>query len=892
MSYIDLNAWVKFWNSSIDNPQHLFFSEHISTTSPLLLDKIDYLWENKKKGQKFFSFSRFETRLLRKNLRSTSPNAPENKLLSIPDLKYVIHLKKQLSNVLLPKLSRRELMLVAKYLRSVIGFYDSDALFTIARPLMLNHIDMTKSTNDKLVAYLIQCILRYLSSKYSFKYLKSLPQQRFTFMFINVRRKLVEIERVLPKHKDTIDKLMSMEQKMLGLTRHRIQSIENAQGLQSFLHALLTNDMAWKERMSITVWRLRHILKNNTDLKRISKKEVIENGELSLKVLNSLNICITTLQDEILNFITKNVILALLFKGHQSQIKTLSRTDTFVFLYSLILNEQFYRKEYPDYSHDFRYEVANSCYLSFIDSLSRKLTSKIKSELTDNELNQLKDVIAASALEETDGIDSDYFTCFIERLTSKFQFKLKMIEHINFLTKRVFYTIITSIKSDNPRLGNYDYYNLVVEKLFDSISRGNYFHLVVPPRVTTKDTESLLQSLFDEILLESPWYRVFFFIGNLDCNKKVRQLGDAVLYDAREWDFGETYRFDSGTLLASSVTTQFKSDSVFYDNSGSNTARRNSCRAFVDVQTKDPQTAIDDAKTSITTSVDTLVFTSSSEKGASGFEPQFPMYYQVINKKDGSIYSTANFPQSNILSIDTKYANIMMHYNKLLRSHTNNFRDQLVRSISLFRNGMKEQSVISKFIFYWIAIEQLLMESNKSKRKMKDMFISFMPRIVFTWDRVDGSYTINRYLNDILQGVKNDRTLSTKLMQNHVLNNWEDNPHVLLEDLDYLKMICVNTPLHSSVIGLEAYLTIGKKKYLKRIVHTRREFERIKLAILYSQRNYLVHKGLTTAQTKYFATTLGELSFELIHKFLLFGQYCKTLTNLEYESNRPFQKWP
>lgn len=282
-------------------------------------------------------------------------------------------------------------------------------------------------------------------------------------------------------------------------------------------------------------------------------------------------------------------------------------------------------------------EASLSALLTVTSHLTaKKVELKIGTSETDKLTNILDESISAEIRKSNNKVTS-YFSGHLCRVIGEFDFKRRIIEYTRDLFRNASPIVISTLGTNLLQVGQgtKSFVDNQLNKLREQFETGKYFGKI-PKYLNLMNIRKAFSLLVEELLSEEKLLRVHFLIGDMDCKGTVQKIDKVTIYDSRRWDFGEPDSFDHPSHPIRSLSEEFKSRSVMYeeftDSNGHYIGyQRNSARAFVDVYAKDPYAAIDNALGLVSEALDALVFASSAGSDI-GFKPQLPTFYQVVDR--------------------------------------------------------------------------------------------------------------------------------------------------------------------------------------------------------------------------------------------------------------------
>ena len=499
--------------------------------------------------------------------------------------------------------------------------------------------------------------------------------------------------------------------------------------------------------------------------------------------------------------------------------------------------------------------------------------------------------------------NSQKFTCrtsTLERVLSRFDSLTSFKKYMKALIRTIILNLRTSLHrlSESKDLNQFtntfqeEHLNLLHEELSKKVIVSRF-----PATISSKYAKSMFNKLFARFSIQKKRnWRVFFLLGDIDCRSRVLRIGEVTIYDARQWYFGETEAFDLDYDPKGAVGENFKTLYFSYETwkgeSRDIELRRNSARAYVEVKATDAYTAARNAEIRLNQVLDSLVFTFSSRNKVAGFKPQLPRAVEVTDLQSGNAsYQFSSRKISKMLEIDRENDKIIEYYDKLASTSKIQFKDPIMRALSLFRSGYWDISTSSQFRNYWIALEQLIDSVPKTKplakAKIIDIITDRVPRLTITWQRAPDNYSINGMLGSVKMEIQNNHQLSVQLSRNPKLSKWKDDPVAIIENTQYLSRRIKNEHIKSNLLELEELFTGKKRRRLRNRVVALRDGEELRIGILYAMRNRLTHEGITYFEAeKIYIHNMETLLIDVLEAFLSHID-AENLDDLITRHNRP-----
>jgi len=737
-------------------------------------------------------------------------------------------------------------------------------------------------------------LVRSLLIRFSSKYLKTLPKNIFVKQFFNENRS--KILSNLKKNKE----LSSETKKLLELLLNK--SIKNAKKLhksssnKKFLNSLFYSYKLWESHTYLISGKAQHDLKNNNSVIQILKQQNWKNrNKLSAELCRKSKTKAPEFIQTIIEKICFNVIFECL--DYPKILNYLSQNN-YSKTFSSVIKEAVYKPNEISEFENFNFIAADSAIWSFINVYNNIISQKINKKFNKKLKRKYYDCLADYIIKNNES--NNYFLTETKKkwnqCIDQFKFECTIIQFSRDCADEIIHDSLLAIQNDKisktVKVTKNEFENIRNDKFFENLS-GSYFSKI--PDLSISKAKKLFNSLFQEFVKPDTEYRVICLIGGMDCNGKSFQIENVTFYDPRIWQYREGQSFDLVPGSQISIGENFRSDFSIYE-----TARvgrhkierkRNSARAYIDLEAPDQYSAIKTANISVRKALNTLVYASTSKQNHRGFKPQIPIDFTIIDKSK-VFAGHSRGPRNDdfeTLSIDTDYEKITKFYEQLSKE-SRIFNNQLFRALDWYHRGYWAETDHAKFVCYWIALEQLILKQLPKKKPKNisklDQLLKYIPKLTIHWRKGYSGYAIKVYLSGITQAITKHSKLKKFLNSTSEFTGWEKNYSILLEHLDLLEpqttgeaRKCVNL--------LQKELLPNEIQEFKTLIQNLRSYEKFKIARLYAKRNQLIHEGITYSQELEIMTkVLEKLLIDTIDTHLNF-RHEKNINKIIYQANRP-----
>ena len=857
-----LNCFANAWRDTLRKPHEAIFAINIGTISDYLLDhlkshkeiqKISYQQELLKILQNTVNEDGVKTKILRRLIPSTIRALGSGLPAQSKSRSYLKHFKK------------------------VYKSYDDPRFVNSARTQMLEILNARESVYELNTC--MRCLIRSLLRRYSVKYLEKLPPKFFA-------RSFFELHRCTIHDKITSSgKLQNEQSTLLSHIFNKIYSEPNTFSLKQrqkeYLECLHLANPTWERDLLHIILKAKNTMRDKKIIDEV-KQSGNNTSKLGIyKVLNQPHLQKNFL--EITEAACFSLIISVIrepLDGHVDNfIREMSELEFCQEFSNLIKSVIYPHNTSPQYE-SFAYGASFSSYLVFSRLYSEVIHSKISrtklKKLTARLLEQLS-IFFFSELQNT---DSD--------ILNKFELNRIITKYARDVCYDIFEDVLVKIQSTTQK-----HIILQIKKSFirDLLvhffeQTDNYFSKI--PNLTKKQLCYLITSLCQELQKPPVKTRVNCLLGGLSCDQKHFQIGNVTFYDPRIWDFGEDITFDLSSGAAISISENLRTEyGEPYEIFDGHQRKRNSARAVVDVTAHDYESAINQAEIIVQNSVNSLVFASSAF-AKRGFKSQIPVDYALL-PNDGKAPMQVMGPRKldhDFLTIDNEYLEISKFYDQFLQESSTKLNNSLLRALNWYNRGHWSEMAHEKFVFLWVALEQLILRQLPRKAGVKEL-LKYVPKLIVTWHNVDDNRDLRSWFNEIMKNIEKKSELQKLLDSDSRFEGWRQNYGMVFKNLEAVILPANGDESKCADLILKE-LTPTRIANIKHGVRINRSLVKFKIALLASKRNSLIHEGLThSAELDIMSKELEKILSRVIHYLIYFrskNQLCKII----YENNMPF----
>ena len=849
---VNLQTWLKTWQDLLKEPNKLFTSLTIANVSQYLLDELNS--KNRTYPYKF-------------DLQSYEKELLDFLIYKIRDRK---NLEKKIYSKNLLYQIRRNLkrhMITKKHLE-LLSAYQINNVFIKRYNDLVNQL--ISRNQERILQFITIFLLRSLLFEYSPKFLTELPKKIFSESYFQYYEKtavnvLINDPIILSESNQIFSKL---------ITELEVSS----QDLKFNYPKIFSISIRWNENIDY----LTQYLRNKFDNKSKLLNDSLINNNLN-EVKNNISLIVTNFIDIVIERISNFIIIECLDKlatsiGHGNH----NPDYNFEYINSL------FKKHIPSDNISFNFFISSAFFWCFVDLVNKQIKNKIKS-LTQKEINIFTNELIRFLKNNIKKTKDPYFTNNFDMVIYSFDFKLLISTFNEKCLKRNIKLIkkeLIEIRTLNKSITNEEYITQISTKIFENLkSEGFDF---IPHYLDKTITKMLFDSFFKKFYENDQTWKVFYIINDIDCNNKVFRINDTLFYDSRSWDFGESFKFDIPVhfINLGELKGKFIEYRKYSDKERSIKFKRNSARAMISINAKDPFMAIEKGKIKLSKVIDSLVYASSA-RNTFGSKPRLYGHYMTLDSNFNKLLHGESIPFIDTLKINEEYNLITKSFDKFFTTDTNRFKDRLERSLSWYNNGKWNGFSHERFTGFWIALELLISTSSKKK---KDSVISYVPCLTNNWKNSNQSSSIIQLINEIVKLINKDSKLIKILDDDIKLKYYKyDTGNTILSNLARLKKKMKGNDVERSINNLQSYMKKFDKNMLISNINILQKNQQFIIAKLNSLRNKIIHEGFSySPQIDYLLIELEKMLTSLIYNILIFG-YKKDINQVIKEFNKPFR---
>lgn len=662
-----LHHFIKKWKYALDNPHEVIFEQNIGTISYYFLERL----KTKKIKTTSKINGKYQLKLLHILQNIINSNGTETKILRCIVPSEIRELGK--------KPNRPSTKLYIKYFKEIDKAYNDRKFVEAVKAQMLEELDSNGDANaiNKYIKYLTRSLLH----RYSIEYLKDEHTKTFSKSFFDlhsnaIRNKIVSSSRLHDEESILLNYLYDK-------THERLSTFLTDQKQEEYLRHLRLSP-SWDRDLFFMISHTREMMRD----KKITNKIKQLGGNASktdiYAVLNQPHL------RSIFHAITEkacfNFIFNMVFKRPEQYndfIHDLSELE-FCSEFSSLVKSVIYPNNAPSYDN-FNRVAASFSYQIFSKAYSKIMQTKISKVRLRTLTTELVRQVSAFFVNELINNDLD--------VLNKFEINKIITNHVRKTCHSVFEEVLVKMQKVSQESIilqiKQSFTSDLLDYFFDRIDRLPY-----TCNLSKSQMRYFIASFCQELQKPRNKFRVYFLLGNLNCDQKYFQIGDVTIYDAGTWDLGENTIFNLN------------------DEHDDNSPKRNSARAVVDVMAYDYKSAIYQAKIKVQTSLNSLIYASTAFTKFGGFKSVISTEYIVIF--DGKAKKVSR-QDHNSLVIDDEYLEISKFHNNLILEPSTKLNNSLIQALEWYNRGYWSETTHQKFILWWIALEQLIRGSLNVK---------------------------------------------------------------------------------------------------------------------------------------------------------------------------------
>jgi hypothetical protein len=635
---VNIRSWESNWEQIFKDAgkEGLFFSTSIGNIASYIIGNIDYLLANGKNR-----LGVHPSKMLSLIIKSASSTDVEARILRLAAPSAIRYLTGLASQTQPP-----DLKILRKNLMKVVTAYNSTALLVATKRITLQFVK-DKSSNDSHLLSLIPYLAKALLSRYPEKFIKDVPREAFSRCYANIYQDA--IRNSIKSSQGVSNAIEPAYRNMLSEISNTLHLIEG-QPFEDYCDDLFRKLPEWRTELLFLFKRYYKLLiKLDAKVANVLDKQAKESQQaIRSELITIIKEPLRLEMPEIIKKVILYTIIKCLSDTHKGTegIRALSRTE-----YPIALSTAIKAAIYGDQPSfiEFSYVSADSQIWAIARSLSRYLVNSLPSSVIETAVQKVTDLsvdLITTKTNEKNIKKISYRVSTLETVSSRFysltSFKQSIRELIGLIIRAVRNSLHELESSADLILQinafHEEHLSLIQQRLSKKEALKNF-----PRSISGDKAKSLFEYLFAELMNPRRHWRVFFLLGDIDCNSRVIRIGKVIFYDARDWYFGEPESFDLAYDPTKAVGENFKTLYSTYEtwreNERNIELRRNSARAYVDVEATDAYTAARDAEKLLNQALDNLVFAFSSRNKVAGFKPQLPLAFDVTELQTDSTLS-------------------------------------------------------------------------------------------------------------------------------------------------------------------------------------------------------------------------------------------------------------
>ena len=878
----DFYHWLKNWERVFKKSHDLLFVLSVRN----IVEYLDeYLRSSPKpwKGKLLLHKESYEKTLLESLLNTIKRENLETKILKDKLPKIMEELEWILPLFINAKAKRHNECRLSILFVEINEFFISEEFYRE----LLKHLDLNTHDHDT-VDNVTVILMRSLLTKFSTKKLETFPRDVFTKYFF--QQKWTQIEDKIKKDETIKAEFDNLVDPFLEFGRDEAKTYSESNKLKKFLDEIKKQNAALEFGGYRAIQKSIESFESLTIFGSISSekpiKENIDNFQKTTR-LKEFSDVMDSIFDCIILCLSRIAVFKIFDKqrpGTNNKFSDMEFCNRYSDLIKSALYSNYEDAECRSFSH--------SVYIAIFNSVCNHISSMVSKTIIQNtelKKNHFKEKITQYVL---DGLrnEENYKEKDIgimEHIIHHFSFILLHVDVINELvdlsTKEIFLEIqrMPLVQVQQGR-----------SLILTDISKRTLTHMEkhghrsIPDTIPKQMFELLIKKLFDESIKKET-HRVFCMIEGLDCNNKILRMENVTFYDGTKFDFGEGGALDRYSDHDTTTGGRFRVYGPKEIGQMTFEFKRNSGRAFVEVDASEPTKAIQLALIQVRDALSTLVHYSIAGRDR-GFGPIIPSRYVVETKTSRIRSNIPDRPFLRPLEIRDETRRAVEFYGKLVQKN-DPFDEVLLKGFSWYAKARWEPSTQDRFLALWIGLEQIFLSSASQGKKKR--LLDLIPKLTITWWQILSHHRIGERLEYVVKLINSEDRVKNFLANNEATKNWEKNPVILLEHVDELRSNTEETVLERMIAELQDDLNKDMTESMEYEIELRRHSEKFKIARLWLRRNSIVHQGETYVSELDIMTNVLQNVLENIFSKTLRFKHEGTLEKIITETNRPMSFW-
>ena len=307
-----------------------------------------------------------------------------------------------------------------------------------------------------------------------------------------------------------------------------------------------------------------------------------------------------------------------------------------------------------------------------------------------------------------------------------------------------------------------------IDKFIHNFGNKSHFKNLPWHQVEKTELKFLINQVFKKLTPNESEWTFIFVIDNISPEGQKWKFSNILFYDSMIWNFTEGFLFPN--------------------------KNNNKTYARITVKTETQYMAKQIAFNQVQKAIDTITF-AHSVNNSFGINPSIENVSFVV--KNGKVIERdfkspkSSFAIHNNVIKDKIIENSKNYSDLLEKQNTNpealnDLQKSFIKAVGWYRKGRWEEDNVHAFLNYWIALEHIFAEGDKSKIFV---LLERLPNLHITWRNISRSWVLRQYLRQIMIFIEQDKNFKETVNKDRELIEWNKHDYVLLNPENLKRLI-------------------------------------------------------------------------------------------------------
>ena len=312
-----------------------------------------------------------------------------------------------------------------------------------------------------------------------------------------------------------------------------------------------------------------------------------------------------------------------------------------------------------------------------------------------------------------------------------------------------------------------------IDKFIHNFGNKSHFKNLPWHQVEKTELKFLINQVFKKLTPNESEWTFIFVIDNISPEGQKWKFSNILFYDSMIWNFTE---------------------GLLFPNKNNINNINNKTYARITVKTETQYMAKQIAFNQVQKAIDTITF-AHSVNNSFGINPSIENVSFVV--KNGKVIERdfkspkSSFAIHNNVIKDKIIENSKNYSDLLEKQNTNpealnDLQKSFIKAVGWYRKGRWEEDNVHAFLNYWIALEHIFAEGDKSKIFV---LLERLPNLHITWRNISRSWVLRQYLRQIMIFIEQDKNFKETVNKDRELIEWNKHDYVLLNPENLKRLI-------------------------------------------------------------------------------------------------------